>query len=68
MSDTKKLVVIPMGGTRRAVRTFSSLLKRKDIEIPLAIIMPGYPDEEVYADEFAKIAQKNNVEICLRNL
>ncbi|MGD1845983.1 MAG: methionyl-tRNA formyltransferase [Salibacteraceae bacterium] len=60
-SAQKKLKVLFIGGTERALITFRSLLERKDIELVLAIFMPGYPDERTYAESLEGLAQAQQI-------
>ena len=54
--------IIPIGGTARAVPTLTSLFSRKDVEIPLVIIMRGYPEDQNSANELVNIAINNAAE------
>ena len=56
-------VLIPIGGTERALKTLENLLLREDIEIPLIIAMRGYDDEKIYSDSIEKLALKYKKEL-----
>ena len=61
-----KLNVVLVGGTKRAVATLKNLILREDIEILFGIYMPGYEDENKYADELAEISAEKSIKykIC----
>ncbi len=61
-----KINVVLIGGTKRAVASFESLIRRLDIEILFGIYMPGYEDENKYADKLAEISAENSIKykIC----
>ncbi len=61
MALGRKANIIVIGGTQRAVSTLKALLLRSDVTISLAIIMPGYDDEKLYADELVAIAKAHGV-------
>ena len=56
-------VLIPIGGTERALKTLENLLLREDIEIPLIIAMKGYDDEKIYSDSIEKLALNYKKEV-----
>ncbi|KKL15040.1 hypothetical protein LCGC14_2509610, partial [marine sediment metagenome] len=52
---TRKRILL-IGGTKRAVKTLSSIVNRSDVDYSYAIFMRGYSDEVEYADQLASIA------------
>ena len=63
---TNKLTIVVVGGTKRSVATLENLILREDIEILFGIYMPGYEDENKYADELAEISAEKSIKykIC----
>jgi len=59
--EIRKKRILIIGGTKRAVNTLSSILKRTDVEFPKAIFMRGHADESIYADELGIIAATNGL-------
>lgn len=63
---SKKLKVVLIGGSKRAVATLENLHLRLDIEIQFGIYMRGYEDENKYADKLAEISAEKSIKykIC----
>ena len=60
------LNVVLVGGTKRAVPTLKNLILREGIEIQFGIFMPGYEEENKYAEKLAEISVENSIKykIC----
>jgi methionyl-tRNA formyltransferase len=61
MALDKKIKVVLIGGTERALITFKQIANRKDICISLVIIMKGYEDEHQYAAQLSKIVESQSI-------
>lgn len=61
MDLNKKLNVVFVGGTERAVLTFREISARDDICCSLLLIMKGYPDEHQFASNLVEQARSRSI-------